>query len=127
MVIWSKPKSRPKWISKEDYAALPEELEVRELRYKVHARGFRVSEVTLVTDAATRLTRLLNTWRLLKSNLIFLFADWSTWIHSEKAFITAQCREWGSGANASELSSKDQPLAVARLVLSSKAISDPSV
>ena len=80
-----------------------------------------------VTDAATRLTRLLNTWRLLKSNLIFLFADWSTWIHSEKAFITAQCREWGSGANASELSSKDQPLAVARLVLSSKAISDPSV
>ena len=33
----------------------------------------------------------------------------------------------GAGAKASELSLEDQPLAIARLALSSKTISDPSV
>ena len=39
----------------EEYAELPEEITVRELRYRVHTPGYRVSEVTLVTtllDAA---------------------------------------------------------------------------
>jgi hypothetical protein len=49
VVIWTKPKSRPSWISAEDYAALPAEITVREVRYKIHAKGYRVSEVTLVT------------------------------------------------------------------------------
>ena len=55
VVIWSKPKSHPRWISKNEYTSLPEEITVRELRYKVHTRGYRVGEVTLVTtllDAA---------------------------------------------------------------------------
>ncbi|MDQ3571088.1 MAG: IS4 family transposase, partial [Actinomycetota bacterium] len=55
VVIWSKPKGKPTWMSKEEYADLPAEVTVRELRYKVHTRGFRVGEVTLVTtllDAA---------------------------------------------------------------------------
>jgi Transposase DDE domain len=49
VVIWSKPKSPPRWISKEEYASLPGEITVRELRYKVHTPGYRVGEVTLVT------------------------------------------------------------------------------
>jgi hypothetical protein len=49
VVIWNKPKYKPKWISKEDYALIPEEVTVRELRYKIHTPGYRVGEVTLVT------------------------------------------------------------------------------
>lgn len=55
VVIWHKPKSRPSWISREEYDALEKEITVRELRYQVHTPGFRVGEVTLVTtllDAA---------------------------------------------------------------------------
>ncbi len=43
------------WMTAEEYAALPEELTVRELRYRVETPGYRVGEVTLVTtllDAA---------------------------------------------------------------------------
>jgi hypothetical protein len=49
IVVWFKPKKKPVWMSPEDYAALPEEITVRELRYRVETPGFRVSEVTLVT------------------------------------------------------------------------------
>jgi hypothetical protein len=49
VVIWHKPKIKPKWMSKEEYALLPEEMSVRELRYKIHTPGYRVGEVTLVT------------------------------------------------------------------------------
>ncbi len=49
VVIWYKPQSHPRWISKHDYASLPEEITVRELRYTIHTPGFRVGEVTLVT------------------------------------------------------------------------------
>ncbi len=55
VVVWSKPKRKPVWMSAEHYAALPAELEVRELRYRVEVPGYRVREVTLVTtllDAA---------------------------------------------------------------------------
>jgi hypothetical protein len=49
VVIWPKPKSKPRWMSKDEYASLPEEITVRELRYKIHTPGYRVGEVTLVT------------------------------------------------------------------------------
>lgn len=49
VVIWHKPTRRPTWISKEEYDGLPEEITVRELRYKIHTPGYRVGEVTLVT------------------------------------------------------------------------------
>lgn len=55
VVIWYKPKQKPKWMTPEEFAALPEEIMVRELRFKVSQRGFRVRVVTLVTtllDAA---------------------------------------------------------------------------
>ena len=59
VVAWSKPKQRPSWMDAEEYASLPEEITVRELRYRVAVPGYRVREITLVTtllDAAT--TRL---------------------------------------------------------------------
>jgi hypothetical protein len=49
VVIWYKPKSKPRWMSKDEYASLPGEITVRELRYEVHTPGYRVGEVTLVT------------------------------------------------------------------------------
>jgi hypothetical protein len=55
VVVWSKPKKRPSWMTAEEYGALPDELTVRELRYRVEVPGYRVREITLVTtllDAA---------------------------------------------------------------------------
>lgn len=49
VVIWYKPKNKPKWMSQEEYVSLPEEITVRELRYQVHTSGYRVGEVTIVT------------------------------------------------------------------------------
>ena len=49
VVIWSQPKRKPVWMSDQEYAALPAELTVRELRYRVESPGFRVGEVTVVT------------------------------------------------------------------------------
>lgn len=49
VVVWYKPKQKPKWMSQQEYAALPEEMTVREVRYRVSRPGFRVREVTLVT------------------------------------------------------------------------------
>lgn len=50
VVQWLKAlQKRPQWMTPEQFAALPDEITVRELRYKVHQKGFRVKEVTLVT------------------------------------------------------------------------------
>jgi hypothetical protein len=50
VVAWIKnPKSKPNWMSVEQFEALPDEITVRELRYEVHQKGFRVKKVTLVT------------------------------------------------------------------------------
>jgi len=49
LVAWLKPVERPEWLSAEACAALPDTLQVRELRYRVGRPGFRVREVTLVT------------------------------------------------------------------------------
>ena len=50
VVSWIKnPKSKPKWMTKEQYESLPAEIEVRELRYQVNRKGFRVKQVTLLT------------------------------------------------------------------------------
>ena len=56
VVVWFKPKQKPSWMEAEEYAKLPEEITVRELRYQIVVPGYRVREVTLVTtllDAAT--------------------------------------------------------------------------
>lgn len=48
VVRWSRP-ARPEWMDEPTYAAIPETMEVRELRFKVQQEGFRVDEVVLVT------------------------------------------------------------------------------
>lgn len=49
LVEYFKPKLCPAWMSREEFAALPPSLTLRELRYRVEARGCRTREVTLVT------------------------------------------------------------------------------
>lgn len=49
IVEWFKPADRPNWISPSQFAALPDSLMVRELRYKIEAPGYRPREITLVT------------------------------------------------------------------------------
>jgi hypothetical protein len=49
VVAWPKPKGRPRWMTEGEFAALPEEIPVRELRYRVTTPGYRVREVTLAT------------------------------------------------------------------------------
>jgi Transposase DDE domain len=48
-VEYFKPKERPEWMTAEQYAALPESIVVRELRYEVGRPGYRTRVVTLVT------------------------------------------------------------------------------
>jgi Transposase DDE domain len=49
VVEYRRPAIRPEWLTAEQYAALPETLLVRELRYWTKRRGFRTRVVTLVT------------------------------------------------------------------------------
>jgi hypothetical protein len=49
IVEYFKPSQRPEWMTREDSDRLPDSLLVRELRFRVTQRGFRVREVTLVT------------------------------------------------------------------------------
>lgn len=54
LVVWTKP-GCPEWMEEATYQSLPEQLELRELRYEVHRPGFRVRRITVVTtltDAA---------------------------------------------------------------------------
>ena len=56
LVRWFKPARRPRWMQQDEYDALPDTLELRELRFSVHRKGFRSKSVTLVTtlvDAET--------------------------------------------------------------------------
>jgi hypothetical protein len=48
-VEYFKPNQRPGWMTAEAYAALPEALPVRELRFTIAVRGFRSKQITLVT------------------------------------------------------------------------------
>lgn len=48
LIVWTKPK-RPEWMDEATYNTLPEQLELRELRYEVRRPGFRVSRITIAT------------------------------------------------------------------------------
>jgi len=48
-VTWTRPKRCPPGLRRSDYRLLPPELPIRELRYSVHAKGFRTTSVTLAT------------------------------------------------------------------------------
>jgi Transposase DDE domain len=49
VVIWYKPKQKPRRMTAERFAELPAEITVRELRYEVSTPGFRVRVITPVT------------------------------------------------------------------------------
>jgi hypothetical protein len=48
LVLWSRP-ARPKWMSAEQYAQLPQELTLREVRIRVAQKGFRTKTLLVVT------------------------------------------------------------------------------
>jgi len=48
VVTWPRP-SRPPWMSHEQYAAMPAELELREVRVRVRQKGFRTKSLVVVT------------------------------------------------------------------------------
>jgi hypothetical protein len=49
LVEWVKPAWRPKWMSPEQFAQLPEKTVVREIKWRIRNRHCRVREVVLVT------------------------------------------------------------------------------
>ena len=51
LVCWDKPPKhqKPKWISLKQYLSLPATLTLRELRYRLEAKGQRTRDVTIVT------------------------------------------------------------------------------
>lgn len=49
IVEYQKPKTRPSWMSAEEFAALPEKLIVRELRFRTKIKGCRTREIMLLT------------------------------------------------------------------------------
>jgi hypothetical protein len=48
LIFWTRPQ-RPKWMSAEQYATLPEELTLREVRIRVVQRGLRTRSLIVVT------------------------------------------------------------------------------
>jgi putative transposase len=48
LVFWKKP-ARPQWMTREDYAALPDTLILREVRVNVQQCGFRSKSIIVVT------------------------------------------------------------------------------
>jgi hypothetical protein len=55
LISWKKP-PRPDWMTPQQYAALPDELVLREVRVRLEQKGFRVRSlvvVTTLTDAET--------------------------------------------------------------------------
>jgi hypothetical protein len=68
IVEWFKSSNRPQWMSESQYAALPDSLVVRELRYTIQEKGFRPTQITLVTT-------LIDAERYTPSALASLFAQ----------------------------------------------------
>ena len=49
IVEWFKPRAQPTWMSKKQFAQIPESLQIRELRFMLPRKGQRTVEVTLAT------------------------------------------------------------------------------
>ena len=49
IVTWTRPIRRPQGMDKAEFEALPQTLEVREVRFSVHRPGWRTQSVTVVT------------------------------------------------------------------------------
>jgi hypothetical protein len=50
LVQWHRHRNRPEWMSREEFAALPRVLAMRELRVRVGKRGFRTRSMVVVTS-----------------------------------------------------------------------------
>ena len=50
-VLWQRPTLRPQSMSSQDFEALPESIEVREVHVLLQQPGFRPKEIILVTTA----------------------------------------------------------------------------
>jgi hypothetical protein len=48
VVVWAKPQ-RPEWMDQETYARLPEELTIREVRFRVEVPGYRPEAIVAAT------------------------------------------------------------------------------
>ncbi len=59
---------KPRWMSQQQYESLPDQIDLRELRYRVGRKGFRTRVVTLVTT-------LLDPQVYPKSQLTQLYGD----------------------------------------------------
>jgi hypothetical protein len=74
LVFWSKP-ARPTWMTREDYAALPEVLMLRELRVRVRQRGFRTKTLLVITT-------LLSPWGYAAEEIAELYRRrWQAELH----------------------------------------------
>lgn len=49
LVCWTKPKTRPKWMTREEFESLPSELQIREIYVRVTIPGYRVKSFVVVT------------------------------------------------------------------------------
>jgi hypothetical protein len=48
VVEWTKPR-RPDWMSRDEYAALPETMSIREFRYRIGRQGYRTRTIVVAT------------------------------------------------------------------------------
>lgn len=49
LITWKKPPQRTQTMPAQDFASLPPQIRLREVRFSIHARGFRATLITLVT------------------------------------------------------------------------------
>ena len=63
-VVWHKPKTCPKGLTKEDFATLPFTITVREVHYYIAIPGFRTQQVSLITTLLD--TKAYSTLELVK-------------------------------------------------------------
>jgi hypothetical protein len=76
--------ARPAWMSWTEYDSLPATLEVREIEFEVHVRGFRVKHLTLVTT-------LLDPWLVSAEELAQLYRDrWHAELDLRNIKVTMQ-------------------------------------
>ena len=48
IIVWTRPQ-RPKWMDQATYEAIPERMELREIRYHIVQPGYRTKTITIVT------------------------------------------------------------------------------
>lgn len=49
VVTWTRPRQRPPWMDKETFQALPETMQLREVRVRIKTPGFRTKNIVVVT------------------------------------------------------------------------------